>query len=386
MYAFDASQRNAKYRAIGRNLLESVKLFQVSTRDANALNAKIREIGHLTLGQRLRVINNVSRLKEAAKEFGHFTPPDDLNELDAQTVMGSAVYFALAKTMQWSDLTPDLRENIQQKLLYQLPDNAFGKGDFPLATTYGVEIEYYGLSAEQYRFVAEMADKLNTGWLASKDSTIQPDDGTSSMELISPICHQGDILDIYYAALVLEALGGKTNKSCAFHVHAGIENTFDQSAHEGLCKQILINYLEVERPLPRGGERPDPLVRRAGDLDRVRDGLGDRQPSEAPDALLERLALDVLEDDVRHPVVLARVDDLDDVRVVELRDRPRLAPEALELVGVVGDVAVHELHRDLALQDRVERPVDRGHAAGPDLGVEAVPAALARPDVRAHGC
>ena len=38
---------------------------------------------------------------------------------------------------------------------------------------------------------------------------------------------------------------------------------------------------------------------RARDLDRVGDRLGDRQPAVAADAVLERLALDVLEDDVR---------------------------------------------------------------------------------------
>ena len=71
-------------------------------------------------------------------------------------------------------------------------------------------------------------------------------------------------------------------------------------------------------------------------------------------------------------VLLAGVDDADDVRVVELRDRARLAAEALELVGVPGDLAVHELDRDLALEHRVERPVDRRHPAGPDLRVEAI--------------
>ena len=78
---------------------------------------------------------------------------------------------------------------------------------------------------------------------------------------------------------------------------------------------------------------------RAGDLDRVGDRLGDRQPAVAADAVLERLALDVLEDDERRAVVLAGVDDADDVGVVELRDGPRLAPEALELVGVARPAA-----------------------------------------------
>ena len=73
---------------------------------------------------------------------------------------------------------------------------------------------------------------------------------------------------------------------------------------------------------------------RAGDLDRVGDRLVDGQPAEAADAVLQRLALDVLEDDVRAALVLARVDDADDVRVRELGDGAGLAPEALQLVGV----------------------------------------------------
>ena len=123
---------------------------------------------------------------------------------------------------------------------------------------------------------------------------------------------------------------------------------------------------------------------RAGDLDRVGDRLGDRQPAVAADAVLERLALDVLEDDVRAAVVLAGVDHADDVRVVELGDRARLAAEALELVGVRGDLAVHELDRDLALEHRVEGAVDRRHAAGADLGVEPVAAVEQGADLRAH--
>ena len=44
---------------------------------------------------------------------------------------------------------------------------------------------------------------------------------------------------------------------------------------------------------------------RAGDLDRVGDRLVDGQPAEPPDPVLERLALDVLEDDVGVAAVLA---------------------------------------------------------------------------------
>src|SRR5207248_2356813 len=108
----------------------------------------------------------------------------------------------------------------------------------------------------------------------------------------------------------------------------------------------------------------------------------------------ERLAVDELENDVGGGAgvggidagvcagrgLLAGVDDGDDVRVRELRDGAGLAPEALELVGVGGDLAMHELDRDGALEHGVERPVDGGHAAAPDLRLEAIAPAEKGPE------
>ena len=56
-------------------------------------------------------------------------------------------------------------------------------------------------------------------------------------------------------------------------------------------------------------------------------------------------------------LLLARVDDPDDVWMLQLRDGARLAAKALELVGVGRDLAVHELDRDGAFEHRVESPV-----------------------------
>ena len=84
------------------------------------------------------------------------------------------------------------------------------------------------------------------------------------------------------------------------------------------------------------------------------------------------------------PVLLAGVDHADDVRMAELRDGARLAAEALELVGVRRDLAMHQLDGDAPLERRVERAEDRRHPAGADLGVEAVPAVEAHADQRAH--
>ena len=73
-----------------------------------------------------------------------------------------------------------------------------------------------------------------------------------------------------------------------------------------------------------------PVRDRDGELDRA----PQRQRARADDQVLEVLALDELEDDVLAPAVLAAVDDGDDVRVRELRDRARLVPEALDVLGV----------------------------------------------------
>ncbi len=123
---------------------------------------------------------------------------------------------------------------------------------------------------------------------------------------------------------------------------------------------------------------------RARDLDAVGERRGDLDRGLATDQVLERLAVDVLEHDVRSArldpvhaargarVPLAGVDHRDDVGMVELRHRARLATEALELIGVRGDLAVHQLDRDLALEHGVERAIHGAHATVPDARVEAV--------------
>ena len=54
----------------------------------------------------------------------------------------------------------------------------------------------------------------------------------------------------------------------------------------------------------------------------------------------ERLALEVLHDQVRVAGVMADVEDLDDAGVLDPADRARLVEEALDVLGVLGDVGV----------------------------------------------
>ena len=83
---------------------------------------------------------------------------------------------------------------------------------------------------------------------------------------------------------------------------------------------------------------------------------------------------DVLEDDVGVAAVLAGVDHRDDVGVGELGDRARLLAEALELVGLLGHLAVHHLDRDRPVEGLVVGQVDGRHAAAAELRLQPVAA------------
>jgi len=100
-----------------------------------------------------------------------------------------------------------------------------------------------------------------------------------------------------------------------------------------------------------------------GDRDHELERAARRHPAGARDELFEVLALDVLEDDVLPPAVVAAVDDRDDVRVRQLRDRPRLAAEALDVLRVLEVALVEDLDRDEAVELPVVRAKDRRHPA-----------------------
>ena len=122
-------------------------------------------------------------------------------------------------------------------------------------------------------------------------------------------------------------------------------------------------------------------VQRAGDLQPVAERLVDRQRAVREEAL-EVLALDVLEDDVLAAVFLAAVDDRDDVGMGQLRDRARLAPEALDVVLVGAVLLVQDLDGDGALEQPVVRTEDVGHAS---RAHELVQLVTARDQLTDHG-
>ena len=121
----------------------------------------------------------------------------------------------------------------------------------------------------------------------------------------------------------------------------------------------------------------DPLLvrrfERLGDLLRDRQRFVDRNRA-ARDALRQIVALDQFHHEGVHAAGFLEPVDRGDVRMIQRRERLRLAFEARQAFGVCGERVGQDLDRDLAAQRRVRRPVDLPHAAFADLGGDFVDA------------
>jgi hypothetical protein len=107
------------------------------------------------------------------------------------------------------------------------------------------------------------------------------------------------------------------------------------------------------------------------DLDRQLERLVD---AERPlvETILERVALDVFEDEIAPAVLLLEPVDAGDVRMVELRERLRFALEPLEPAGIRRQILRQRLDRDFTIETRIRREVDDAHPTTPDLAVDGV--------------
>lgn len=99
--------------------------------------------------------------------------------------------------------------------------------------------------------------------------------------------------------------------------------------------------------------------------------LAPRRRLRLADERRQRLARHVLHGDERPPVVLADVEDGDDVRVVETAGGARLAGEALAGGGV--ERVREHLHGDVTADQRIAGQIDLAHAAAAEQadGLEA---------------
>jgi hypothetical protein len=113
------------------------------------------------------------------------------------------------------------------------------------------------------------------------------------------------------------------------------------------------------------------LVERVGDLRRQLERLADRQRA-ALQPVGERFALQVFHDQKVGLVFAADVVEHADVRVVQRRDRPRLALEALSHFGVIGKTRGEYFDGDGPFQSRVGGLVHLPHAALTNQGQDFI--------------
>jgi hypothetical protein len=125
-----------------------------------------------------------------------------------------------------------------------------------------------------------------------------------------------------------------------------------------------------------------PLVRR---IQGIGDLLDDRQRTVGREqALLLQHApeidpLDVAHRDEQAPVVLARLVDRDDSRVVDRRGKARLAQEPLAEARVLRELGCQQLQGHLAAENEILGQVDDTHAAPPEQRLDPVTGDLAAP-------
>ncbi len=105
-----------------------------------------------------------------------------------------------------------------------------------------------------------------------------------------------------------------------------------------------------------------------------------RRQRSAAQAVGQRIAVEILHDEILDALLRAHIVQRADVRMGERRDRPRLALEALAHLGVRGEMPRENLDRHRPVEARVLGFVDLAHPPGAD-GREN----LVRPELRSGG-
>ena len=108
-----------------------------------------------------------------------------------------------------------------------------------------------------------------------------------------------------------------------------------------------------------------------GNLPRDRQRVVERDRA-ARDALREILAFDQFHDERRDSARFFEPVDVRDVRVIQRCQHLRLAAEARQAIGIVGDGGQQHLDRDVAIQLGVAGAIDRPHSTGAESGEDFV--------------
>ena len=118
---------------------------------------------------------------------------------------------------------------------------------------------------------------------------------------------------------------------------------------------------------------PMRVVERTRHLARDAHGVGDRELPFALEPRAQRLAVDERHDVEQQAIRIARVEQREDVRVLQLRGGLDLGEESLAAERGA-EVGVQHLDGDVAIVLEVVREVDRRHPAGAEFALDAVAA------------
>jgi len=150
----------------------------------------------------------------------------------------------------WRRISENRRIQILKNLLLPNSVDTFFKPS-KLITTFGIESECFGLRNRQREFYIKMLTGcMNADWDYHNDITIEPSDETSGIEVISSVSDSNNFHQVFLYVALLHTMGAKTNESCGLHAHAGMTDTFDDPDFRlDLTKQLILNYIEIERKL-----------------------------------------------------------------------------------------------------------------------------------------
>ena len=123
------------------------------------------------------------------------------------------------------------------------------------------------------------------------------------------------------------------------------------------------------------------MLERAQDLDRIGDGLLDRQRTLALHIGLERDAVDVLHDDILVFALDRNVKDLDDIGVRKHQDRLGLIDKTLNRNLIGGKFILEDLHSNRDLAEGVIRLEHHCHAADADQSLDLIASVQEQSDI-----
>ncbi len=213
---------------------------------AAELNRKVRAVAGITDKSRRKMeaaLPDLQRLFQ--KESG--LRAKTVAEIPPEMLPNYVAFAKISDTGAFKALPHETQKKIEKNFLRRLPLNNLAPES--LITTYGTEMELFGLKDEELDLVDEAGDAFDCHWLHDTDGSIEPDDKTEGAEIISPVCTGQETHGIYHMATLLYTMKAKTPLPCALHVHAGIFNTFPDEVAFPLMKQILLNYRALEKDL-----------------------------------------------------------------------------------------------------------------------------------------